>query len=117
MIDVDTGRFTVGVFQDTAWASKGLDALKRAGFPVESLTILAKETPDAAALIEKALGAAGERLDVAGGGPIIARGPLIDALPGSARDLTKLGLARPVRRVGLPAHHRPIFGTPPRRGR
>ena len=44
MIDVDTGRFTVGVFQDVAWAEKGLDALKQAGFPPESLTILAKET-------------------------------------------------------------------------
>jgi len=109
MIDVDTGRFTVGVFQDTAWASKGLDALKRAGFPVESLTILAKETPDAAALIEKALGAAGERLDVAGVGPIIARGPLIDALQGSARDLTKLGLAGTMRRVGFQAHDGRIF--------
>ena len=32
MVEVETGRFTVGVFQDVAWAAKGLDALKQAGF-------------------------------------------------------------------------------------
>ena len=68
MIDVDAGRFTVGVFQDVAWAQKGLDALAQAGFPREALTILAKDSPDAAALIERALGAAGERIEVAGVG-------------------------------------------------
>jgi hypothetical protein len=116
MIDVDTGRFTVGVFQDAAWASKGLDALKRAGFPVESLTILAKDTPEAAALIEKTLGAAGERLDVAGVGPIVARGPLIETLQGSARDLRKLGIAGTMRRVGFQAHDGRIFETLAGRG-
>ena len=29
MIEVDTGLFTVAVFQDVAWAQKGLEALKR----------------------------------------------------------------------------------------
>ena len=109
MIEVDAGRFTVGVFQDVAWAAKGLDALKRAGFPPESLTILAKETPEAAALIEKTLGAAGERFDLAGIGPILARGPLIEALQGSARDLAKLGLAGTLRRVGFQSHDGRIF--------
>src|ERR1019366_63583 len=41
MIEAVTGLFTIGVFQDTAWATKGLDALKEAGFPPESLTIVA----------------------------------------------------------------------------
>jgi hypothetical protein len=109
MIDVDAGRFTVGVFQDVAWAAKGLDALKRAGFAPGSLTILAKDTPDAAALIEKALGAAGDRLELAGIGPILARGPLVEALQGSARDLAKLGLAGTMRRVGFQAHDGRIF--------
>ena len=59
MIDVETGRFTVGVFQDVAWAQKGLDALKQAGFAAESLTILAKESPEVAALIERVFGAPG----------------------------------------------------------
>src|SRR5262249_32307206 len=97
MIEVDAGRFTVGAFQDVAWAAKGLDALKRAGFAAESLTLLAKDTPDAATLIEKTLGATGDRLDVAGLGSTLARGPLIEALQGSGRDLGKLGLAGTMR--------------------
>ncbi|HKB13525.1 MAG TPA: hypothetical protein VKD69_22820 [Vicinamibacterales bacterium] len=109
MIETDTGRFTVGVFQDITWASRGLDALKRAGFALESLTLMAKETPEAAALIEKTLGAAGERLDVAGLGAVLARGPLVEALQGSARDFAKLGLAGTMRRVGFQAHDGRIF--------
>jgi len=109
MIDVDVGRFTVGVFQDIAWAAKGLDALKRAGFAAESLTILAKDTPEAAALIEKTLGAAADRMEVAGVGAILARGALVEALQGSARDLGKLGLAGTMRRVGFQAHDGRIF--------
>ena len=50
MVDVETGRFTVGVFQDVAWAEKGLDALKQAGFVTEALTVLAKEGADVSAL-------------------------------------------------------------------
>jgi len=111
MIEVPVGLFTVGVFQDVAWAAKGIDALKQAGFPPESLTILAKETPDAAALIEKALGATGDRLDVAEVGVILARGPLLERLQGAARDLAKLGLSGTMRRVGFQAHDGRIFET------
>lgn len=109
MIDVDTGRFTVGVFQDVAWATKGLQALAEAGFPRESLSLVAKATPEAAALIEKFTGAAPDRLDIAGVGPIVARGPLVEALQGEARDLPKLGLAGTMRRVGFQAHDGRIF--------
>jgi len=109
MVDLETARFTVGVFQDVAWATKGIDALKRSGFPVDSLTILAKDTPQAAALIEKALGAAGDRLELAGIGAVLARGPLVNALQGSAADLPKLGLAGTMRRVGFQAHDGRIF--------
>jgi len=109
MVDVDTGRFTVGVFQDVAWASKGLDALKRAGFANESLTIIAKEGPDASGLVERALGAAGERIETANVGPVVARGPLVGVLQGGSGDLTKLGLARTMGRVGFQAHDARIF--------
>ena len=109
MIEVDTGRFTVGVFQDAAWAERGLDALKQAGFPAESLTIVAKERADVASLIQRTFGSAGERLDVAGVGAILTRGPLVDALQGSARDLAKLGIAGTMRRVGFQAHDGRIF--------
>ena len=51
MVEVDTGRFTVGVFQDVAWATKGLAALTDAGFPRDALAIIAKESTETAALI------------------------------------------------------------------
>jgi len=116
MIDVDAGRFTVGVFQDVAWATKGLDALKQAGFPAESLTIAAKDTPDASALIERTLGAPVERLELPDIGALVARGPLIAALQGSASDLRALGIARTMRRVGFQAHDGRIFEALTARG-
>ena len=88
MIDVDTARFTVGVFQDVAWAEKGLDALKRAGLPAESLSILAKESPDVAALMQKTLGAGGRApRHHATSAPCSRAGPIVEALQGPARDL------------------------------
>jgi hypothetical protein len=109
MIEVETGRFTVGVFQDVAWATKGLQALADAGFPPDSLTILAKATPEAAVLIEKVFSAPAERFEVANVGAVVARGPLVEALQGSARDFVKLGLAGTMRRVGFQAHDGRIF--------
>ncbi len=116
MVQVEVGRFTVGVFQDLAWAARGIDALKHAGFAVESLTILAKDSPEASAFIEKTLGSLGERLDVAGLGPIVVRGTLVGALQGGAGDLPKLGLAGTMRRVGFQAHDARIFETLAGRG-
>ena len=101
--------FTVGVFQDVAWAQKGLDALKRAGFASDALTIISKESGDAGALIQRVLGAAGGRLDLATTGPIVAHGPLVEALQGSSSDLAKLGIAGTMRRVGFQAHDGRIF--------
>ena len=116
MIDVDTARFTIGVFQDVTWAQKGIEALKHAGFAVESLTILSKETPEAAALIERTFGSAGARQELAVTGPIVARGPLLDALEGPGRDLKTLGLAGTMRRVGFQAHDGRIFEALAARG-
>src|SRR5262249_49330629 len=104
MIDVDAGRFTVGVFQDVSWAARGVQALKNAGFAPESLTLLAKATPEAAALIEKACGLPADRFDIAGIGAVVARGPLVEALQGDKGGLIKLGLAGTMRRVGFQAH-------------
>jgi hypothetical protein len=116
MTEVPTGLFTVGVFQDVAWASKGLDALKHAGFAPQALTILAKDSPDAAALIEKTLGSPVERIDIANVGPTVVRGALVAALQGSAHDLAKLGLAGTMRRVGFQDHDGRIFETLAARG-
>jgi hypothetical protein len=109
MVEVAAGLFTVGVFQDVAWATKGLDALRRAGFASESITVMAKDGTDASALIERALGSAGERIEVADIGPLVGRGPLVAALQGSAGDLKKLGVAGTMRRVGFQPHDARIF--------
>jgi hypothetical protein len=106
-----TDRFTVGVFQDASWAQKGLDALKRAGFPSEALTIMAKDSGDAGALIQRVFGAAAGRLDLAGTGAVLARGSLVDALQGASSDLPKLGIARTMTRVGFQTHDGRIFET------
>ncbi len=116
MIDADSGRFTVGVFQNVAWAEKGLSALKQAGLPAEALTIVAKDAPEVAALIETTLGSAGERLDVKGTGTVIARGPMLAALQGPAGDLPKLGLSGTMRRVGFQPHDGRIFEVLTARG-
>ena len=109
MVEVEAGRFTVGVFQDVAWAAKGIAALIQAGLPSESLTILAKDNPEAAALLEKSLGATGSRVEIAGIGPAVLHGPMIEPLQSNARDLGKLGLAGTMRRVGFQAHDGRIF--------
>jgi hypothetical protein len=116
MVETDGALFTVGVFQDLAWAQKGVDALIQGRFPVESLTILAKDSPDAAAFIQRALGAPGERIDVAGIGTAVGRGSLLSALQGAAGDLAKLGLAGTMRRVGFQAHDGRIFDALTARG-
>jgi hypothetical protein len=109
MVEVEAGRFTVAVFQDVAWAQKGLAALNQSGFARESITILAKETAETAALIERTLGAAGERMQIADVGAVVARGPLVPALQGSAGDLAQLGIAGTMRRVGFQSHDGRIF--------
>jgi hypothetical protein len=116
MLEVETGRFTVAVFQDAAWAAKGLDALKHAGFPAESLTVLARESADVSALLEKTFGAPGDRLEIAEVGAVVTRGPLVDALQGSARDLPRIGLAGTMRRVGFQQHDGRIFEVLTARG-
>ena len=109
MVEVEIGRFTVGVFQDVAWATKGIAALVQAGLPAASLTVLAKDAPEAAALLEKSLGVPGGRLDISGIGPAVLQGPMVEPLQGSAHDLAKLGLAGTMRRVGFQAHDGRIF--------
>jgi hypothetical protein len=116
MIDAVTARFTVGVFQDVAWAQKGIEALRRAGLPAESLSVIAKESAEVGALIERALGAGGERVEIAGVGAALARGPLVEALQGPARDLPRAGLAGTMRRVGFQAHDGRIFEALTARG-
>jgi hypothetical protein len=115
MVAVDAGRFTVGVFQDLAWAERGVDALKKQGLAVESLSILGKASPELAALIERQLGAS-ESLEVKDLGTVAARGPLVAALQGADQGLARLGIAGTMRRVGFQAHDGRIFDTLTGRG-
>ena len=116
MREVATGRFTVGVFQDVAWADKGIQALKQRGLPAESLTILGKESPELSALIDQALGGPPETLEVRDLGSALARGPLVEALQGSDKGLAHLGIAGTMRRVGFQAHDGRIYDALTARG-
>jgi hypothetical protein len=116
MIAVDTARFTVAVFQDVAWAQKGVQALQQAGFPPESLTIIAKDAPDVATLIQQSLGASGARLELAAVGTALVHGPMVEALQGPDSDLTRFGLAASMRKVGFQSHDGRIFEVLTARG-
>lgn len=116
MVDVDAARFTIGVFQDVAWARRGLEALIQAGFPPEGLSIIAKDTPETAALVQHVFGVPPERLELAGTGAVVARGALVEALQGSAHDLSRLGLAATMRRAGFQSHDGRIYDTLTARG-
>ena len=116
MVDVDAGRFTVGVFQNVAWAEKGISALKQVGLTAESLSIIAKESPEVSALIQSALGASAERIEMTATGAVLARGPIVQALQGPSGDLAKLGLSGTMRRVGFQAHDGRIYEALTARG-
>lgn len=110
--------FTVGVFQDAAWASRGLSALAGEGFPPEALSILAKQAPDVADLMEKTFGAGVEQslVEVPGLGPAFAHGALVETLQGADNALGASGVAATMRRAGFQAHDGFIFETLTARG-
>ena len=115
MVEVETGMFTVGVFQDIEWATHGVEALKKRGLAVESLSILGKASPALTAFIERELGTP-QSLDVHALGPSVARGPLVAALQGRDQGLATLGISGTMRRVGFQAHDGRIFDTLTSRG-
>ena len=108
-VEVEAGRFTVGVFQDIAWAEKGVDALRKQGLAVESLSILGKASPEMAAFIERALGAP-QSLDGPRSRPGDGAGTARRRAAGqrSGAD-ARLGIAGTMRRVGFQAHDGRIF--------
>ena len=114
--DLDRGRFTVGVFQDVAWAERGVAALRQKGFPVEALSILGKDEAEVSALIERTLGTGAETLALVAIGPTLARGPIVAALQGRQQDLVRVGLAEAMKRVGFQAHDGRIFEALTARG-
>lgn len=109
MAEVETGRFTIGVFKDIASAERGIDALKRQGFPAEALTVLAKESPEASGLLHKVFGRTPDKVDLQGVGSAVAVGNLVAAL--GSGELSKAGLASSLKRVGFQPHDGRIFET------
>ncbi len=114
MAEVETGRYTVGVFKDVASAERGIEALKRQGFPPEALSLLAVDTPEHASLLQKVFGRPGDRIEVQGVGPTVAGGSLVTAVGGE--DLARSGLANALKRVGFQPHDGRIFETLTGRG-
>lgn len=110
--------FTVGVFQDAAWASRGLAALAGQGFPPEALSIVARQGPEVSALMEKTFGAGADRaaVEVPGLGAAVAHGLLVDTLQGDDNGLGASGVAATMRRAGFQAHDGFIFETLTARG-
>jgi hypothetical protein len=116
MTEAPTGLFTVGVFQDAAWAEKGIQALKAQGFGVEVMSLIAKDSPETAALAERAFGAPAAAMQIRGLGAARARGPLVAALDGSDGELSRHGIAATARRIGFQPHDGRIFETLTSRG-
>lgn len=105
-----TTPFTIGVFQDVAWARKGIDALLRAGLVADSLSVLAQDAAEVRALMAATLPAAVPvSLDLPEVGATVSAGPLLSALQGGAGDLPRLGLAGAMRRVGFQVHDGRIY--------
>jgi len=107
-LEVEAGRFTVAVFQDIAWAEKGVDALRKHGIAVDALSILAKASPEIGGFIDRTLGAP-QSLDIHDLGAAMGRGPLLAALQGDDQGLAKTGIAGTMRRVGFQPHDGRIF--------
>ena len=116
MDDATSSRFTVGVFQDVEWAERGLQALRQRGFAPESMTIIAKASPEVVDLVRRSLGSDGTAIDVAGLGSSVAKGPMVAVLQGQDSGLARKGLAAVMRRVGFQAHDGRILETLTARG-
>lgn len=110
--------FTVGVFQDARWASRGLSALVKQGFDTGALSVLARPSDDVAELVEQTFGVGADQvtLEIARLGETVAHGPLVEALQGSDGALAATGVAATMRRAGFQAHDGFIFETLTSRG-
>ena len=108
--------FTVCVFQDSSWASRGLDALRERGFDHDSISVLSKRSAETDALVQQTFGIEASHLDVRGLGSSVAHGSLVRALQGDDEGLGRTGVAATIRRAGFQAHDGFIFQTLAERG-
>ena len=111
MAEVEQVLFTVGVFKDAMWAERGIEALTRQGFALSAISVVAKDTPEVMALVERLMGPSPDRIDLPTVGRAIVRGALIDTLQGAARDLGRVGVAAAMRRAGFQQHDGLVYET------
>lgn len=116
MVDIETGRFTVGVFADLEWAKKGLAALQQAGFPAEGMSVVAKDAPGVAEFVQSACGTPAAAIELPQVGRALGCGSLVETLDGSGKDLARAGLGGTMRKVGFQAHDARIYETLTARG-
>ena len=116
MAEVETGRYTIGVFKDVASADRGIEALKRQGFPAEALTVLAKESPDISGLLQRVFGRTPDTIDLPGIGTVLGLGSLLAVVGPGATEAAGPGLAASLTRVGFQSHDGRIFETLTGRG-
>ena len=114
--DEDRQCFTICVFQDTSWATRGLEALQEKGFEGDAVSLLAKQTTEVDSLISKTFGVEPTHVDVMGLGAAAAVGRLVGALQGSDEGLGRTGVAATIRRAGFQAHDGVIYQTLTERG-
>ena len=116
MAEVETGRYTVGVFKDVASAERGIEALKRQGFQDEALTVMAKESPETSGLLQKVFGRTPDTIDLPGIGSAVGAGSLLALLQAGSGEATHPGLAATLIRVGFQSHDGRIYETLTGRG-
>jgi hypothetical protein len=111
MAQTSTETFTVGVFQDHEWARRGIQALVGDGFTPAELSVIAKTSPEVAAIVEETLGAAPSAVDLRALGPGLALGPLVAVLQGADSALAVKGIGGTMTRAGFQRHDGYIFET------
>ena len=108
--------YTVCVFQDLVWASRGLEALRTKGFEDGVISVLSKQSSESLELFQKLFGFAPSALEVNGLGNVVAYGSLIQELQGSDDGLGRTGVAATIRRIGFQPHDGFIYQTLTERG-
>jgi hypothetical protein len=101
--------FTVAVFQDAPWASRGVAALLADRFAPSSISVIALATPEVDELVSRVLSLAVAHTHIKSVGLSVAVGPLIPVLQGDDAGLATAGLAGTCRRAGFQSHDGRIF--------
>ena len=108
-VDVPPDLHVVGVFQDVAWARRGLDALLRDGFQPSVLTVMGLGSSEVALMVRDVLGVDPISLAIEGVGIVAGAGPLIALLHGGDDGVTTRGFTATIRRAGFQAHDGQLF--------